>query len=87
MIVKPLSNIMGVSVGIELWRTKGRAYSPMVKVKNRRRMKGDQGGRMGEFRWTGLVQDDGDKRGRLLEGVDVSEVSGTLGTSSNHGNG
>lgn len=57
-----MSNITGVSVGIELRRTKGRAYSLMVKVKNRRRMKGDQGGRKREFRWTELVQDDGDKR-------------------------
>lgn len=52
MIVKPLGNITGVSIGTELRRTKGRAYSPMVKVKNRRRIKGDQGGRKGEFRWT-----------------------------------
>ena len=51
---------MGVrSVETEEQRTKGRGYSHMVQVKDRRSMKGNKGGRKVKFRWTEIVQGNG----------------------------
>lgn len=61
MVVKPLRNSMGVSVETEARRAKGGGYSPTVKVKDRGKAKGNEEGRKGECRWTGIVQGDGDE--------------------------